>query len=159
MSCSPPMCLVRAFLLKKTAVSKTRQSHPSSPSALPQAENTIEATATALNELGKGVAILGTTWECGPSAARAKNLVMSPHQRRDTKNTREREREKKINQIIYLSVYQRNKESIYLSICLSVCLSICLSKKSNASLWHRTQDMYGYVSNRMPTPTQTWASY
>ena len=72
MSCSPPMCLVRAFLLKKTAVSKTRQSHPSSPSALPQAENTIEATATALNELGKGVAILGTTWECGPSAARAK---------------------------------------------------------------------------------------
>ena len=110
---------------KKTAVSKTRQSHPSSPSALPQAENTIEATATALNELGKGVAILGTTWECGPSAARAKNLVMSPHQRRDTKNTRERERKKSIKLFIYLFIKETKNQFIYLSVYLFVYLSVC----------------------------------
>ena len=136
------------------AVSKTSQSHPSSPSALPQAENTmentIEATATALNELGKGVAILGTTWECGPSAAaRAKTLVMSPHQRRDTKNQlREREREKKTSINLF----------IYLFICLSVYLSVCQRNQMHLfDIEHRI--MYGYVSNRIPTPTQTWASY
>jgi hypothetical protein len=83
----------------------------------PSRKYQAEATATALNELGKGVAILGT-WECGSSAARAKNLVMSPHQRRDTKNTREREREKKTINLF-----------IYLFICLSVYLSDYLSVK------------------------------
>ena len=107
MCCSPPKCLVR----KQNPPKSSKFTICLTPSRKYQAE----ATATALNELGKGVAILGT-WECGSSAARAKNLVMSPHQRRDTKNTREREREKK-NQFIYLSVY--------LFVCLSIWLSIC----------------------------------
>ena len=158
MSCSPPMCLVRAFLLKKNG----RKQNPPKSSKF-----TICLTPSRKYHRSNSH---GSQWTwqrcCHPwhnmgmwtiRCQSKKSGDVPPPEARHKEY--KREREKKINQIIYLSVYQRNKESIYLSICLSVCLSICLSKKSNASLWHRTQDMYGYVSNRMPTPTQTWASY